>query len=219
MEAVRLDRAFRVLLAAVLALAAPGCGAQDWVRSADRGGNRLVIEAMQSGSLQEAVEAARSLGERADPFVSDVVSALLENGRHLLVQFLLHEVFPPAADPDVIRSKLAANPQVLDRLAAGLANFGPALRRETVRLFRVSGLGAHDVQVFALAAELERRMREQEGHLEAEEGELALEVLEYAASRGDPDFLDPVLRLQEASRDRPVARKAAAVARKMVQHR
>jgi len=213
MTAIRPISALQAVLAAILAVSPPACQAQEWILRTDRGQNRLVIEAMQAGSLQEALEAAHALGLRQDPFVSDVISSLLGGGQQLLVLSLLHEVFPPEAGPEELAGRLEANLEGLDLLSAGLAGFTPALRREAIRLLRGSGLGKYDRQVFAVAAGLERRMEAQEGHLEAEQAELALEVLEYALSRRNPDFLDLVLRLQEASRDKPVARKAAAVGR------
>jgi hypothetical protein len=217
MKASKRDPALRPLLAAILFLVPLGGWAQEWIRVTDRGQNPLVVEAMQSGSLQEALEASRALGQREDPFISDVISALLAADQQLILQFLLQEAFPPSAPAEALRARLAVNREGLDELASRLADFGPALRRETVRLFRASALAAYDREVFALAAQLERRMRAQKGLLEAEQGELALEVLEYAASRRNPDFLDLVLRLQESSRDQPVARKAAAVARRLLE--
>jgi len=107
MASVRPAFGLRALLAAILVSRPPGCGAQEWIRPRP-GENRRVIEAMQSGQPAGGGGSRPSPGGGADPFVSDVVSALLGNGQHILVQFLLHEVFPPMRPPDIMRNKLAA---------------------------------------------------------------------------------------------------------------
>ena len=200
------------VLAAGLTLVPVACPAEHWARHTDRRQNPLILEAMQSGDLAEALQAARALSRREDPYVSDILAGLLGGGQELLVQFLLDAVFSPSEPDETLRRKLSANSAGVEALAAGLTGYGLSLRREVVRLLRHAGTGVYDGQVLAQAAWLEKRIRAQGGKPGAEAGELALEVLRYAGASGNPVFLDAALRLQECSRERRIARLAAGVA-------
>jgi len=202
----------RLLLAVGLALLPASLPAEHWAVHTDRRQNPLILEAMQSGDLAEALEAAQSLGGREDPYVADILSGLLSRRQELPILFLLRAVFPPTESPQVLSERLSLNAQGLDALAAGLGGFSLALRREVVRLLRHSGKRAYDGPVLAQAGWLGERLRAQGGRAEVELAELALEVLAYAGSSANPVFLDPVLRLQASSRETAIARLAAAVA-------
>jgi hypothetical protein len=207
----------RILTAAFLVLAAlPAVlPAEHWAAYTDRGQNLLILQTMQSGSLDEALQAAQALGRREDVYVSDILAGLMGRGQELPMLFLLRAVFPPAEGPQVLAARLSANQAGLDELAEGLEGFGLALRREAIRLLRLAGNPAYDGPVLAQAGWLGERPRPQAarpGQSETELVELALEVLAYAGASANPVFLDPVLRIQESSRSAPIARRAAAVA-------
>ncbi|OHD25795.1 MAG: hypothetical protein A2064_05185 [Spirochaetes bacterium GWB1_66_5] len=186
--------------------------AEHWAVFTDRRQNPLILEAMQSGDLADALETARALGRREDVYVADILSGLLSRRQELPILFLLRAVFPPAESSRSLSERLSANTQGLDELAEGLGSFSLALRREVVRLLRHSGNRAYDGQVLLQAAWLGERLRAQGGRAEAELAGLALEVLAYAESSAQPVFLNAVLRLQESSRSAPIAHRAAAVA-------
>jgi hypothetical protein len=201
-----------LLLAAGL-LALPCClGAEHWVVYTDRRQNPLILEVMQGGDQEEALQAARALGLREDAFVSDILSGLRGRGQEMPLLFLLRAVFPPTASPEELGPRLSANREGLDELAATLAGFGLPLRREVVRVLRLAGDRAYDGPVLVQAGWLRDRLLAQAGRAETELAELALEVLAYAGSSANPVFLDPVLRLQECARSAPVARRASAAA-------
>ncbi len=206
------SRRLLLLLAVGLSSLPATLPAEHWAVHTDRQQNPLILEAMQEGDLDQALEAARALGLREEDYVSDILSGLLGRGQELPLLFLLRAVFPPEQSPRVLAPRLAVNREGLDELARGLEGFGPALRREVVRLLRQAGDRAYDRPVLAQAGRLCDRLRAQAGRAEAEQAELTLEVLEYAASSANPVFLDPVLRLKECSRSAPIARRAAEVA-------
>jgi hypothetical protein len=178
----------------------------------DRLQNPLLLEAMQGGDLDDALQAAQALGRREDAYVSDILSGLLSRRQEIPLLFLLRAVFPPEQSPQVLAGRLSANQSGLEELAAKLQDFGLALRREVVRVLRFTGDRAFDGPVLAQAGWLSERLRAQAGQAETELAELALEVLAYAGSSANPVFLEPVLLLQEGCRSAVIARRAAAVA-------
>ena len=200
-----------LLTAGLFALPA-ALSAEHWTAYTDRRQNPLILEIMRDGDLEEALQAARALGVREDAYVSDILSGLLSRGREIPLLFLLRAVFPPAESPQVLARRLSVNRAGLDELAAGLAGFSPALRREVVRLMRQAENRAYDPAVVAQAGWLCVRLGAQAGRADAELAELALEVLAYAGSSANPVFLDPVLRLKECTRSAPIARRAGEVA-------
>ncbi len=205
----------RLFLAAILCALPTALPAERWAAYTDRRQNPLILEAMLGGDLDEALQAALALGRREDAYVSDILSGLLSRRQEVPILFLLRAVFPPGEDPQVLATRLAANREGLDELAERLAGFGLALRREVVRLLRQAGNRAYDAAVLAQAGWLGDRLRPQAaraGQSETELVELALEVLAYAGSSGNPVFLEPVLRLQQSTRSAPIARRAAAAA-------
>jgi hypothetical protein len=204
------------LLAAGLSTLPAVLPGEHWAVYTDRRQNPLLLETMQDGDLDDALQAAQALGRREDAYVSDILSGLLSRGQEIPILFLLRAVFPPAEGPQVLAQRLSVNRAGLDELAAGLEGFGLALRREVVRLLRQAGNRAYDGPVLAQAGWLSERFRAQAGQAETELAELALEVLAYASSSANPVFLDPVLRLQEGSRTACIARQAAAVAAELV---
>jgi hypothetical protein len=208
-------RPFCRLLAAGL-LALPSClGAEHWAAYTDRRQNPLILEAMLGGDLDDALQAARALGLREDPYISDILSGLLSRGQEVPMLFLLRAVFPPSESQQVLAGRLSANRAGLDELAEELDGMGLALRRDVVRLLRQAGKRAYDRPVLAQAGWLYERLRPQAlrtARADTELNELALEVLAYAGSSANPVFLDPVLRLRQRSRSAPVARLAAEVA-------
>jgi hypothetical protein len=206
------SRPFCRLLSAVLLALPSFLGAEHWAAYTDRRQNPLILQTMREGDLDEALQAAGALGLRGDPYVADILSGLLGGGQELPLLFLLRAVFPPAESPQVLAPRLSVNRSGLDELAGRLESFGPALRREVVRLLRLAGDRAYDGPVLAQAGWLRERFLAQAGRADAELSELALEVLAYAGSSANPVFLDPVLRLKESSRSASVARRAAEVA-------
>jgi len=205
-----------VILAAGLLPLPAAYGAEHWAIYTDRRQNPLILEAMQSGDLADALETAQALGRREDVYVVDILSGLLSRQRELPILFLLRAVFPPAESSRILSERLSANAQGLEELASGLGGFSLALRREVVRLLRYTENRSYDGAVLLQAAWLAERLKAQGGRAEAELAGLALEVLAYAESSANPVFLDAVLRLQESSRSAPIAHRAAAVAAGLV---
>jgi hypothetical protein len=201
-----------VILAALLFSVPAAFPAEHWAVFTDRRQNLLILEAMQSGDLADALETAQALGRREDVYVADILSGLLSRRQELPIMFLLRAVFPPTESSRTLSERLSANAQGLDELAARLGGFSLDLRREVLRLLRYSGNRAYDGAVLLQAAWLGERLRAQGGRASAELAGLALEVLSYAESSADPVFLDAVLRLRESSRSASIARRAAAVA-------
>jgi hypothetical protein len=100
--------------------------AEHWAVFTDRRQNPLILEAMQSGDLADALETARALGRREDVYVADILSGLLSRRQELPILFLLRAVFPPAESSRILSERLSANTQGLDELAAGLGSAWPA---------------------------------------------------------------------------------------------
>ncbi len=211
--------AFRLLV--LLALALFGLPAvlpaEHWAAFTDRRQNSVILETLQGEDLDEALQAARGLGLREDPYVGDILSGLRGGGQEVPLLFLLRAVFPPEQSQAALDRRLSVNREGLDVLASGLQGFSPALRREVVRVLRLANDRSYDRLVLAQAGWLGDRFRAQAGRAEAELAELALEVLAYAGSSANPVFLDPVLRLKEGSRSTPLARRAAEVARELAE--
>jgi len=190
----------------------PALPAEHWAVFTDRRQNPLLLEAMHSGELGDALETAQALGRREDAYVADILSGLLSRRQELPLLFLLRAVFPPDESPRALFPRLSANAAGLDELAERLGGLSPALRREVIRLLRCSGSRHYDGAVLLQMSGLGERLEAQGGRAEAELAGLALELLAYAEASADPVFLEAVLRLQAGTRSAPIARRAAAVA-------
>jgi hypothetical protein len=211
-RALTASRVFRFLLASILFALPCRLAAEHWVAYTDRKQNPIILELLEAGELDEALQAIRALGLREDAYVSDILSALKGRGQQVQLLFLLRAMFPPGKSLQELRPRLSANREGLGELANGLKGFGLELRREVVRVLRLAGDRSYDGPVLAEAGWLRERLLAQAGRADAVLAELALEVLAYAGSSANPIFLDPVLRLKACARSAPVARRAAEAA-------
>jgi hypothetical protein len=195
-------------------------GAEDWIVLTDRRDNPWISEYLLWGDYSQSARLIAGLGTRADPYISDILQTLTAQfsasrgyQQQELMRSLLHAVFPPEAPEGELTRRIAANQDGLELLARGLDEFLLPLRRESVRVLRLSGSADFDRDILGQAAWCYHLLRVQAGRTEAEQGALILELLEYAAARRDPVFLDPVLRILEATRNQVVAEKALQTAR------
>jgi len=188
--------------------------AEGWIAVTDRADNPLLIEYLLSADLSQSLQAVEEIGRRTDPYISDIISALQGGHRQqLLLRSLLRAAFPPESAREDLERRLAANQEGLALLARGLEGFGLPLRRESVRVLRACGSEEFDRYILQQAGWCVRLLQEQEGLTDAEQSAFLLEILEYAGSRRNTVFLDPVLRILEATRSRVVAEKAFQAAR------
>ncbi len=194
--------------------------AEGWIAVTDRADNPLLIEYLLSVELSQSLQAVEEIGRRTDPYISDILAALLERFSpaqgyrlQLLLRSLMRAAFPPESAGEELERRLAANQEGLELLARGLEGFGLPLRRESVRVLRAYGSEEFDRYVLGQAGWCVRLLQEQRGLTDAEQSAFLLEILEYAGSRRNTVFLDPVLRILEATRSRVVAEKAYQTAR------
>jgi hypothetical protein len=212
-----------VLSAACLALnlrPLAAAGVEDWIAVTDRSDNPVIIEYLQSADYSQSGQLIEELGNRADPYISDILLFLLEPfsatqgyRRQQLARALLQAVFPPASSPEQLRRRLAANPEGLALLARGLNGFLLPLRREAVRVIRQSGSEDFDKYIVEQAAWCYHLLEQQGGRTDGEQRALILEILGLAEARRNPVFLDPVLRILEVTRERTVAERSLQTAR------
>jgi hypothetical protein len=195
-------------------------GVEDWIAVTDRVDNPLIIEYLLSGDYSQSSQLMECIGRRADPYISDILRVLLEHfsatqgyRQQQLALSLLQATFPPGSSADELKRRLAANPEGLALLARGLNGFLLPLRRESVRVIRASGSDSFDKYILEQAAWCFHLLERQNGRTDAEQRALILEILEYAEARRDPLFLDPILRILEATREQTVAEKSLQTAR------
>lgn len=194
--------------------------AEGWISATDRADNPLLIEYLMSGDFSESLQTIQEIGKRTDPYISDILAALQARfssaqgyRQQQLLRSLLRAAFPPELAREELKQRLAANQEGLELLACELDGFELPLRRESVRVLRSFGSAEFDRQILAQAGWCVCLLQEQQGRTDAEQGALILEILEYAGSRRNTVFLDPVLRILEATRDRTVAEKSLQTAR------
>lgn len=194
--------------------------AEGWISATDRADNPLLIEYLMSADFSESLQAIQEIGNRTDPYISDILAALQARSssaqgyrQQQLLRSLLRAAFPPELATGDFRRRLEANQEGLELLARGLDGFMLPLRRESVRVLRSSGSAEFDRQILGQAGWCVRLLQEQQGLIDAEQGAFILEILEYAGSRQNTVFLDPVLRILEATRDLAVAEKSLQTAR------
>ncbi len=205
---------YRAVVLLSAAWLVPNLHAEGWIAVTDRSDNPLLIEFLLSADLAESLQAVEEIGGRRDPYISDIISALQGSHRQqLLLRSLLRAAFSPEASREELERRLAANQEGLELLAHGLDGFELPLRRESVRVLRASGSEEFDRYVLGQAGWCVGLLREQKGLTDAEQSAFLLEILEYAGSRRSTLFLDPVLRILEATRNRVVAEKALQIAR------
>ena len=188
--------------------------AEGWIAVTDRADNPLLIEYLLSADLAQSLQAVEEIGGRKDPYISDIISALQGGHRQqLLLRSLLRAVFSPESAGEELERRLAANQEGLELLARGLDGFELPLRRESVRVLRATAAEEFDRYILEQAGWCVGLLLEQKGLTDAEQSAFLLEILEYAGSRRNAVFLDPVLRILEATRNRAVAQKAFKTAR------
>ena len=188
--------------------------AEGWIAVTDRADNPLLIEYLLSADLAQSLQAVEEIGGRKDPYISDIISALQGGHRQqLLLRSLLRAAFSPESAGEELERRLAANQEGLELLARGLDGFELPLRQESVRVLRATAAEEFDRYILEQAGWCVGLLLEQKGLTDAEQSAFLLEILEYAGSRRSTLFLDPVLRILEATRSRIVAEKALQIAR------
>lgn len=190
-----------------------------WVFYTDRTNNPEIREFITESDLESAIQAAKALGSRPDPFVADIVAALLEQSSNrtasqsgFILRILLSSVFPSGMDKQLLQKRLLENKESLDLLAANLSRFTPQLKAEVLRLLRSPALESYDAILLEQGKELSDLLKSQNGFADAEQTALIETFLESVTSRKDPDFLDPVLRILERTRQKSIAEKAKLAA-------
>jgi hypothetical protein len=202
---------------AVLLGAAPA-SAQEiaaWVAASDRRTNPLVRELLLSPSLEARLEAAAALGERGDPYVEDLVEALVGRlhgpqsyAEELVLRVLLAAVFADSLPPARLQEALQANPRALELLAENLHLFGTPLARESYRLLGRLPEGRFRSALMAEGRRLAAALRQAEGRSDGEQSSRLVAYLEAVEEAGDPELVEGVLSILQWCRSEEVGARA-----------
>jgi hypothetical protein len=189
-----------------------------WVPSTDRRVNPLIGEILLAPPTADRLEAARALGQRSDPYVSDLIGSLLGRlhggGTYedaLVLRVMLDAVFDRSLLPKELQRRAVENRAGLELLAESLPSFDAALARETYRLLALGAdrplVGVLMREGRALGEDLQRRR----GRSDAEQADRLMAYLEAAAAAGDGELAEPVVAILEHTRTREVAHYARQV--------
>jgi hypothetical protein len=205
----------------ILLAGAPVLRAQEassWIGSTDRRANRLVAELLLSSPMEDRLTAARALGTRRDPYVSDLIGALLGRMRApgrfedpLVLRVLLDSVFDRSLGDAELRARAAENEEGLDRLADGLPGFDAPLARESYRVLGLAGGSRYTGVLMSEGRDLAAALRRRGGRSDAEQADRLMAYLEAVEGTGNESFADPVVALLQLTRTREVGRYARRV--------
>jgi hypothetical protein len=198
----------------ILWLTVPDLQAQElasWIPSTDRSANPLIAEILAFSSLTDRLGAARALGLRRDPYVSDLIDVLLGKlygtGRfevELVLRVLLESVFPRSLVPEALRPRLEVNRSGVELLADRLAEFGAPLARETYRILGVAEDGRLRSALMDEGRRLTEALKRRNGSSDAEQADRLMAFLEAVEQSGDGLFAATVVSLLEITRTREV---------------
>ncbi|MBN1835375.1 MAG: hypothetical protein JW820_05955 [Spirochaetales bacterium] len=217
---MKLRRSSTALLVAVL-LAPAGVHAQElaaWIPSTDRSMNPVIAPILAEGPLQDRVAAAEALGLRRDPFVADLVGALLAlrhgpraHEAELVLRVLLASVFPRSAAPEGLREPLAQNREALELLAAALPELRAPLAREVYRLLSLLDEGRFTAALADEGRRLNEQLARRHGRSDAEQADRLMAYLEAAQRSGDPRLAPAVIGILETTMTAEVGQRAREV--------
>lgn len=211
--------ALAAALVLIAVFAAPGQDFKEFVRRTDRGDNLLVLQLLRSADLGTALAAAEGLGERADPYVADILEPILAEGAagaqpQLVLRTVLAGVF--AQSRKDLSARLRENHDGLSSLASGLPELSPPLQRELLRVLALYPPAADRGRLMALGMGLAEQAQRQEGRLTGEQSALVVDYLAAVSALGDRDFAPVALLILEGTREPAVSRAARRVARQFL---
>jgi hypothetical protein len=189
-----------------------------WIGSTDRRANPLVEEILLFSPTEDRLAAARALGLRSDPYVSDLIGSLLGRMRGsrrfedaLVLRVLLDSVFDRSLVAEELRARAAQNPGGLDLLADGLPGFDAPLARESYRVLGLAGGKRFTGVLMSEGRALADALRRRGGRSDAEQADRLMAYLEAVEATGDETLADPVVAILQLTRTREVGRYARRV--------
>jgi hypothetical protein len=216
--ASRTARHFLILLALLSAASPAGALWREFALASDRSYDTVILEALDSATLDERLEILIAVGEREDPFIGSYIDDFLlhhtsrpAESEHLM-RVLLESAFPRTAAREQLAVRAAANQAYLLAAASRLATFtDQQLCAAIVRLIPLLPGGLPDL--LGTVDRLVDRLARGDGYLDPRDNGLLLDALEAMGRTGSHDFLEPALAVARLSREKVVVERARAVAR------
>jgi hypothetical protein len=211
-------RPFLILLV-LLAAASPAVALwREFAVASDRSDDTIILEMLETASLDERLEILNAVGEREDPFIGAYLDDFLlrhssrpAESEHLM-RVLLDSAFPRSSALEQLAGRVAPNQAGLLAAASRLATFAdPQLCAAIVRLIPLLPGGLSDL--LGTVDRLVDRLAGGDGFLDPRDDGLLLDALDAMGRTGSHDFLEPALAVARLSREKVVVERARAVAR------
>jgi hypothetical protein len=208
-----------IVLLTLFAAASPAAALwREFALASDRSYDSVILETLESATLDERLEILTAVGERTDPFIGAYLDDFLlrhtsrpAESEHLL-RMLLESAFPRSIALEQLTGRVAPNQEALLAASSRLATFtDQQLCGAIVRLIPLLPGGHADL--LAAVDRLVDRLTRGDGFLDPRDDALLLDALEAMGRVGSPDFLEPALAVARLSRESAVVKSARAVAR------
>ncbi len=205
-------------LAFAFAFAAWGSEWRGFVARSSRAQNSSILELLLESDLSLQLEILSALGERKDPYVSDILEGIRSGfdsgdvyGCEYLCRVLIASILAPSLPSEVLRERAQANKSVLDGMIRGMREVSdPMLRLELVHAMEL--LPEYDYSPCVseqLGLSLER-MRDADGNAEPSLRALVLSLLSFAARHPRTEFLKICMDVSRSVRDSLIVDSARA---------
>ncbi len=211
-----------VLLIATRTAWAADEGLAAFVAGSGSTANPVILSMMRSADLGDRLVIAQALGERADPYVGDILEAFASGpggpGRYqdeLVLRVLLSSLLSLELSADARRARIEANRQALDRMVNAMDSFqDPQLQSLLVDAADSLGDTMFHPILAARARVLLDAMTRLQGRLSPQEGAFLLRLLRFFGDHPTMDFLPLCTAAARLSREKTLvdaARNAAVL--------
>jgi len=212
--------ALLIVCAARLAAADPPPGEEAVVRESSQSDDPVILDILETGDFDLQARLCIALGGREDPFFGNIVSWLLEGShpmpverREHLLRLLLEAIFFASAGPEILRTRVEANREILDVLFDSQKELrDPQLRGTLVRLLPLCEGWRNIPRLAETGAGIVERLRETEGRLPDPDAAFLLDFLSAVEMIPSKDLLGTCADIARLSRERGAVERARKVA-------
>jgi len=214
----------RAVISALLFFSAVAAPAADWgtlAADSDRRLDSALVSALQSEDFDTKASICTGVGQRADPFAGDILTALLESNAgkmsdriELLLRMVLQGLFDQSKGQKWTFDRIAANRNELDLMAVRMAQWkDPQLAGALVRILPALSTPGALPGLAQAGLRVVRTLETGHGVMLSQDLALALDFLSAVETTRRADFLEQCTAIARLSREKLVVDRARGVAR------
>ncbi len=214
----------RAVISTLFVLVAVTACAADWgtlAADSDRRLDSALLSALQSEDFDTKAIICIGVGQRADPFAGDILTALLESNAgkvsdriELLLRMLLQGLFDQSKGKKWISDRIAANRDALDFMAGRMAQWrDPQLAGALVRILPALDTPGALPGLAQAGSRVVSSLETGKGMILSQDLALALDFLTAVEATRRVDFLEQCTAIARLSREKLVVDRAREAAR------